>query len=173
MKKIIFTRLKGMIPKKIDMKKLLFILAIVAASCSDKQAQEQVQTTTTEPSTASISEDIDAKAIEKIQTFYKNYVFGRQEATDSAIAQYCTQALAQKLRDDYDYEGEGYAIWKFRSGAPDGEDIEEIEKIESLGDNKYLIHYNDMGIKGTLTISVIVENNEILFDKIIGNEYNY
>lgn len=152
------------------MKKLLFILAIAAVSCSDKQPQVQVQQTEATPSTETFSEDIEAKAIEKIQTFYEKYIFGRQEATDSVIAQYCTKTLAQKLRDDYDNEfseGGGYAIWEFRSGAQDGEDIQEVEKIENLGENRYLVHYNDMGNKGTLTISTIVENNEILFDKLI------
>ena len=155
------------------MKKFLFILATMVVSCSDKQPQEQVQPTVTESSAETISEDIDAKAIEKIQTFYRNYIFGRQEATDSVIAQYCTKTLAQKLRDDYDNEfseGGGYAIWEFRSGAQDGEDIQEVEKIENLGENRYLVHYNDMGNKGTLTISTIVENNEILFDKLINKE---
>lgn len=152
------------------MKKLLFILAIAAVSCSDKQPQ--VQQTEATPSTETISEDIDARAIEKIQAFYGKYIFGREEATDSVIAQYCTNALAQKLRDDYNNEfadGGGYAIWEFRSGAQDGEDIQEVEKIESLGENRYLVHYNDMGNKGTLTISTVVENNEILFDKIISS----
>jgi len=152
------------------MKKFLFILATMVVSCNDRQPQEQVQPTVTESSAETISEDIDAKAIEKIQTFYGNYIFGRQEATDSVIAQYCTKTLAQKLRDDYDNEfseGGGYAIWEFRSGAQDGEDIQEVEKIENLGENRYLVHYNDMGNKGTLTISTIVENNEILFDKLI------
>ena len=109
----------------------------MVVSCSDKQPQEQVQPTVTESSAETISEDIDAKAIEKIQTFYRNYIFGRQEATDSVIAQYCTKTLAQKLRDDYDNEfseGGGYAIWEFRSGAQDGEDIQEVEKIENLGE---------------------------------------
>lgn len=152
------------------MKKFLFILATMVVSCSEKQPQEQVQPTVTESSAETISEDIDAKAIEKIQTFYGNYIFGRQEATDSVIAQYCTKTLAQKLRDDYDNEfseGGGYAIWEFRSGAQDGEDIQEVEKIENLGENRYLVHYNDMGNKGVLTISTVVENNEILFDKLI------
>ena len=154
------------------MKKLLFILAIAAVSCSDKQPQVQVQQTEATPSTETISEDIDARAIEKIQTFYGKYIFGREEATDSVIAQYCTKALAQKLRDDYNNEfadGGGYAIWEFRSGAQDGEDIQEVEKIEPLGESKYLVHYNDMGNKGVLTISTVVENNEILFDKIISS----
>ena len=118
------------------MKKLLFILAIAAVSCSDKQPQVQVQQTEATPSTETISEDIDARAIEKIQAFYGKYIFGREEATDSVIAQYCTKALAQKLRDDYNNEfadGGGYAIWEFRSGAQDGEDIQEVEKIEPLG----------------------------------------
>lgn len=152
------------------MKKFLFILATMVVSCSDRQPQEQVQPTVTESSAETFSEDIEAKAIEKIQTFYEKYIFGRQEATDSVIAQYCTKALAQKLKDDYNNEfseGDGYAIWEFRSGAQDGEDIQEVEKIEPLGESKYLVHYNDMGNKGTLTISTIVENNEILFDKLI------
>lgn len=115
------------------------------------------------------SENIDAAAIDKIQTFYKNYIFGKQFATDSVIERYCTKALTQKLRDDYDNEfsdGGGYAVWEFRSGAQDGKDIQEIEKIEPLGDGKYLVHYNDMGNKGTHTITVVVHGRDILFDKI-------
>ena len=43
------------------------------------------------------------------------------------------------------------------------------KKVEYLGESKYLVHYNDMGNKGVLTISTVVENNEILFDKIISS----
>ena len=62
--------------------------------------------------------------------------------------------------------GGGYAVWKFRSGAQDGEDIHEIEKIESLGDGKYIVHYNDMGNKGTHTITTVIQDGEIFFDKL-------
>jgi len=108
---------------------------------------------------AACSNDNDAKAIEKIQSFYTNYIFGNEFASDSVMARYCTKELAQKLRDDYDNEfidGGGYAVWKFRSGAQDGEDIREIEKIEPLGDGKYIVHYNDMGNKGTHTITTVI-----------------
>ena len=118
---------------------------------------------------AACSNDNDAKAIEKIQSFYTNYIFGNEFASDSVIARYCTKALAQKLRDDYDNEysdGGGYAVWKFRSNAQDGEDIQEVEKIESLGDGKYLVHYNDMGNKGTHTITTVIQDGEIFFDKL-------
>ena len=118
---------------------------------------------------AACSNDNDAKAIEKIQSFYTNYIFGNEFASDSVIARYCTKALAQKLRDDYDNEysdGGGYAVWKFRSDAQDGENIREIEKIEPLGDGKYIVHYNDMGNKGTHTITTVQQNGEIYFDKL-------
>jgi len=118
---------------------------------------------------AACSNDNDAKAIEKIQSFYTNYIFGNEFASDSVMARYCTKELAQKLRDDYDNEfidGGGYAVWKFRSGAQDGEDIREIEKIEPLGDGKYIVHYNDMGNKGTHTITTVIQDGEIFFDKL-------
>ena len=51
-------------------------------------------------------------------------------------------------------------------GAQDGEDIQKIEKIEPLGEGKYLVRYNDMGNKGSRTITIAIQGNEILFDKI-------
>ncbi|WP_290764314.1 hypothetical protein [Fibrobacter sp. UBA4297] len=136
-------------------KSLILLAAATAFSCSDKQE--------------SSSNNVDTKAIEKIQTFYTNYIFGNEFANDSVIAKYCTKSLAQKLRDDYDSEfsdGGGYAVWKFRSKAQDGKDIREIEKIEPLGNGKYLIHYNDMGNKGMHTITIVQQNGEIFFDKL-------
>jgi len=120
-------------------------------------------------SSSSISNALDAKVFEKIQSFYANYIFGTQEATDAVIAKYCTKKLAQELSKAYDDEfsdGGGYAVWKFRSDAQDGEDIHEIEKIEPLDDGKYLVHYNDMGNKGSHTISIVQQDGEILFDKL-------
>ena len=80
-----------------------------------------------EATLAACGNDADSKAIEKIQTFYSRHIFGNEFANDSVIAKYCTKELAQKLRDDYDNEysddGGGYAVWKFRSGAQDGKDI--------------------------------------------------
>ncbi len=154
------------------MKKILFLLAAATAfSCSDKQAQQQadVDNQTITIQQESSRNAFDSKAIEKIQTFYSRHIFGNEFASDSVIAQYCTKALAQKLRDDYDDEysdGGGYAVWKFRSNAQDGEDIRKIEKIEPLGDGKYIVHYNDMGNKGTHTITTVIQDGVIFFDKL-------
>lgn len=154
------------------MKKILFLLAAATAfSCSDKQAKQQDSTDSQiivqqEPS---ISNALDAKAIEKIQTFYSRHIFGDEFPNDSVMAKYCTKSLAQDLSKAYDDEysdGGGYAVWKFRSDVQDGEDIHEIEKIEPFGNGKYLVHYNDMGNKGTHTITTVIQDGEIFFDKL-------
>lgn len=156
------------------MKKILILLtAATAFSCSDKQEQPQQNSADHQPATvlqeSSSSNTFDAKAIAKIQTFYSKHIFGNEFANDSVIAKYCTKSLAQELSKAYDNEfsdGGGYAVWKFRSNAQDGENIREVEKIEPLGDGRYLVHYNDMGNKGTHTITIVQQSGEIFFDKL-------
>ena len=160
------------------MKKLLFIAAAaIAVSCGNKQQAQQSESDSTIGATESVvveevapennAAEVDTKAIEKIQEFYKNYVFGNEEATDAVINKYCTKKLAKKLADDYEYEGGGYAVWDFRSGNQDGDsDVQEINSVEALGEGKYKVSYNDMGTKGSCVISVVVEDDNILFDEL-------
>ena len=160
------------------MKKLLFIAAAaIVVSCGNKQAAQQQESDSTIVATDSVvaeaaaptnnAAEIDAQAIEKIQEFYKNYVFGDKEATDDVINKYCTKKLAKKLADDYEYEGGGYAVWDFRSGAQDGDsDVQKVNNVEALGEGKFKVSYNDMGTKGSCIISVVVDGNNILFDEI-------
>ena len=116
-------------------------------------------------------------AIDRLQLRLANYaasptfeigkVFGDDVLIHDIINKYCTKKLAKKLADDYEYEGGGYAIWDFRSGYQDGEsDIQTVEKIETLGDGKYKVFYNDWGTKGYCIISVVSEGDNILFDEI-------
>lgn len=152
-------------------KSLILLAATTAFSCSDKQAQQNSvdDMQAIELQEPSISNTLDSKAIEKIQTFYSRHIFGDEFPNDSVMAKYCTKSLAQDLSKAYDAEfsdGGGYAVWKFRSDAQDGEDIHEIEKIEPLGNGRYLVHYNDMGNKGTHTITTVIQDGEIFFDKL-------
>ena len=155
------------------MKKLLFIAATaIAVSCGNKQAAPQQESDSTVVATDSVvveeaaptnnAAEIDAQAIEKIQEFYMNYVFGDKEATDDVINKYCTKKLAKKLAGDYEYEGGGYAVWDFRSGGQDS-DESKVLNVEALGDGKYKVV---MDANATCIISVVVEGNNILFDEI-------
>ncbi len=159
------------------MKKLLIIIAATAiVSCGNKQQPQRHQDNNsfvTTTGSVAIEESADnqantnSKAIEKIQEFYKKYVFGREEMTREVAYKYCTKSFAKKLADDYDYDGEGYAVWDFRSGAQDGDsDVQEVIDIEELADNMYKVTYNDMGHKGVCIITVVSEGDDILFNEI-------
>ena len=159
------------------MKKIL-VIAVAAAvvSCGNKQQSQRHQdnnsfVTATDSVATEQSADNQAytnsKAIEKIQEFYQKYVFGREEMTREVAYKYCTKSLAKKLADDYDYDGDGYAVWDFRSGAQDGDsDVQEVTTIEELADNMYKVTYDDMGHKGVCIITVVSEGDDILFNEI-------
>ena len=51
-----------------------------------------------------------------IRHFYTNCVFGNA-ACGPILEKCCTQRLLRKLRADYGYDGEGYAVWLVRTGA--------------------------------------------------------
>ena len=127
------------------MKKLLVITAaLIAVSCGNKQPLEQSESDSATVATDSIIQDevvkddsniINEKAIGLIQEFYKEYVFGTQAVTDAVINKYCTEKLARKLKDDYDFDDGGYAIWDFRGEVQDGDsDVQELTKVEPLGE---------------------------------------
>ena len=162
------------------MKKLLVITAaLIAVSCGNKQPLEQSESDSATVATDSIIQDevvkddsniINEKAIGLIQEFYKEYVFGTQAVTDAVINKYCTEKLARKLKDDYDFDDDGYAIWDFRSEAGDGDsDVQELTDVEPLGDGKYKVFYNDMGNKGSLILTIVLKDENILFDGIEKN----
>lgn len=156
--------------------KKLFIIAVAAivVSCGNKHSAPQTESDSTIVAEVSVSHDVDVietQAPEMIKEFYKKYVFDGsaefESATDDVIKKYCTKKLAKKLADDYEYEGSGYAVWDFRSGAQDGDsDVQEITKIESLGSGKFKVHFNDMGNIGSRTLTIILDGDNILFDEI-------
>lgn len=78
-----------------------------------------------------------------IRNFYQNRCFEDYEFLES----HCSVRLLSKLRKAYDYEGDGYAVWLFRSGAQDGPDEtrNDIVSIERHGD-WYTYEAYDTGI---------------------------
>lgn len=160
------------------MKRIVIIAAAaIVVSCGNKQQAQLTENDSiivTKDSIELVNEQVetqdafDNQAIEKIEEFYKKYVFGVEELTDEVVNKYCTKKLAKKLADDYEYDGGGYAVWDFRSGNQDGnEDTQEVMGVEVLGNHTYKVQYNDMGAKGNCVISVI--GDDILFDEIISN----
>ena len=71
------------------------------------------------------------------------------------------------MREDYEYEGGGYAVWDFRSGSQDGDsDAQALTDVESLGDSKFKASYFDMGNVQSVILTVVLDGDKILFDEI-------
>lgn len=94
---------------------------------------------------------------EKVQ--YEDYSF---------LEQHCSESLLKRLSEAYDYDGEGYAVWMFRSGAQDGPSEEHlIIHIEDEGDGWYIYTAIDMGITFRKKIKISHEGGRTMIDDVI------
>ncbi len=152
------------------MKKLLLIaVSALLASCGGNQQAQQpkADSTATTTQVAEVKTDnasdpaTDAKVTEMVNEFYPKYVFGGEETNAEILGKYCTKKLIQKLADDYDYDGEGYAVWNFRDSGNDSP-VNKVLDVKPLGNYKYkVIMNNDF----SCIITVVKENDKVLFDE--------
>ena len=85
---------------------------------------------------------------------------------DVFLEEHCTPRMLQQLRDDYEYEGEGYANWDFRSESNDGfSDENGIINIEKI-DGRYYYEANDAGYIFRNIISAFIQDGIVMFDGI-------
>lgn len=108
----------------------------------------------------------NAKVIQFIKNFYANYVFGNKNCIP-AVKKHCTPQLQKQLKDDYGYDGEGYAIWDFRTGAQDGpNDVSKVTSVVALENDSYKVNFIDMGIKGNRILKIVNANGTLKFAAI-------
>ena len=113
-----------------------------------------------------IKDGVIRKTIQFIKDFYANYVFGAKNYVP-AVKKHCTAKLQKQLKDNYEYDSEGYAIWNFRTGMQDGpSDISKVTSVTALGNGLYKVNFIDMGIKGNRTLKIIDVNGTLKFDAI-------
>lgn len=108
----------------------------------------------------------NTEAVRFIKNFYANCVFKTTNYIPT-LKKHCTSKLLKELKDDYKYDGEGYAIWNFRTGAQDGpSDISKVTAVTALGKGLYKVNFIDMGIKGNRTLKIVNVNGTLKFDAI-------
>lgn len=94
---------------------------------------------------------------EKVQ--YEDYGF---------LEKHCSKNLLKKLSEAYDYDGKGYAVWQFRSGAQDGPSKEHsIIHIEDEGDGWYTYTAIDMGITFRRKIKISHKGRRTMIEDVI------
>ena len=117
-----------------------------------------------------LQEYIQQTVTETIRRFYEDYVFyGNGKLTiEEAVKKYCTKKLTKKLKDDYEFDGESYAIWDFRGKdwSPGDSDAHKVDDIQFLGDGNYQVEYRDGNQKMSCIVKVIIEGDRVLFDEV-------
>lgn len=102
---------------------------------------------------------------------YYNYDF---------LEAHCTAKMLKYLKDEYEYEygGDGYAGYLFRTGAqddkPGAEDVKDkVLKITKDSEGWYHYTFTDGGWRGENKIKVRVENGKVMVDEVerVNNEY--
>ncbi len=89
------------------------------------------------------------------------------------LEQHCSKDLLTKLSEAYDYEGDGYAVWMFRSGAQDGPGKEHaVIYIEDEGNGWYRYTALDMGITFRKRIRISHEGRMTMIEDI-ADEYRF
>lgn len=154
---------------------VLLSLVVITTGCNSSAKREQAiadsiaraDSIAKADSIANVVKMIDEQASDKIREFYRSFVFGSSILDDENVKEYCTEKLAKKLRDDYEYEGGGYEISNFRSDAQDGNsDTELLTDVEKLGNGKFKASLIDRGKSLSVILTVVVEGGKVLMDEI-------
>lgn len=102
----------------------------------------------------------EADVARMIRSFYAECVFGRGDYVPG-VESCCTERLCRQLREAFsqEYDGEGYAVWNFRTGCQDGpSEVSEVTAVTASGENVYRVDFIDMGIEGRRTVHLVREN---------------
>lgn len=84
---------------------------------------------------------------------------------DVFLEEHCTPRMLQQLRDDYEYDGEGYANWDFRSENNDSVGESAVLNIEKI-DGRYYYEAVDGGWKFRNILSAFIQDGIVMFDGI-------
>ena len=106
-----------------------------------------------------------------IRSFIKRMYENQKYNDYDFLEHHCTARLLQHLRDEYEYDGEGYAGWLFRTCAQDGKPGVEgvsdtVLNISKDNDGWYHYVFTDGGWRGENKIKAYVENGKVMVDEV-------
>ena len=113
--------------------------------------------------TAATDPDIEAFIID----MYDNDRF-----TDySFLEAHCTPSMLQYLKDNYEYEGGGYAVWLFRTSAQEGKPgvtnpVSKVTSVQKESDGWYHYRFLDGGWQGENRLKISNEGGVMMIDQI-------
>lgn len=146
------------------------LMCSALAACGSSDKAEQTSDTVDFEETTEIAEEAAPSVLsdENVYAFfadlYNNYVFGIQNF-DNIKVQF-SDAIVTELREDFPYDGEGYAVWVFRTEAQDGpNEVSSLDQVTPLEDGWYEVKFTDMGIKGSHQFKLSEKDGKIFVEE--------
>lgn len=135
-------------------------------NATDEVTEENVENEVKDDASAQNAED-DALIRDFITNMYEQARYNEEDF----LKAHCTAKMLQYLKDQYEYDGEGYAGWLFRTSSQDGKPgVEDAtSKVLSITkDDEGWYHYTftDGGWHGENKVKVHVENGEVMVDEL-------
>lgn len=144
------------------------LLTAVLAGCS---GQPSVKENACAGSSSQVLEDNtptpdSARVVALLTELYNGYVFGRKEFDKSAADYFCTRKMAEELQAAYEYEGGGYAVWKFRTPAQDGAQGDGLKYVSKTSSNVYTAVIVDNGAKASVNFYLACQDGDFKIDSV-------
>ena len=147
---------------------VLFLLTFSTSCGNDKSANDKSEIEeNTENSDKGDAEKNDSLIRDFITNMYENKLYQDYDFLEA----HSTAKMLKYLKDEYEYNGDGYAGYLFRTGAQDYKPGAEDVKNKVLSINKdsegwYHYMFTDGGWRGENKIKVCVENGEVKVDEL-------
>ena len=130
------------------------------------EVEDSVVVESVESETTANTAEADKVICSFIEDMYNNGLYENEDF----LEKHCTEHLLQALREDYEYDGEGYAVWDFRTSAQDGKgsdnDTSKVISVEVLGDGWYAYEFYDAGWKGKNKVKASVVDGNVMMDAV-------
>ena len=119
-----------------------------------------------EENRAKAQED-DATIQEFITHMYEKQLYYKYDFLET----HCSKELLQHLKDEFEYDGEGYAGWLFRTSSQDiksgAEGVKDkVLSITKDGEGWYHYTFTDGGWHGENKLKIHVENGKVMMDAL-------
>ena len=125
------------------------------------------------------SPEEEAEANPVIVDFITDMYENHRYQDEAFLKKHCTQRLLTYLQENYDYDGEGYANWLFRTSSQDSKPGAEgtpdkVSKVTIDEDGWYHYVFTDAGWQGENKIKAFVENGKVMMDQLeaVYNEFS-
>ncbi|MCQ2200420.1 MAG: hypothetical protein MJZ19_12005 [Paludibacteraceae bacterium] len=149
----------------------IYVLLLAFSSLSSCKYNDSVQSKGNSTNNDSSSQIV----IERINDLYNIYILGGKEFDDDDAKEYLTTKLIKRLHVEYqnEYDGDGLAVWKFRTGYQDGPGSSSVNASSfDKNNNRATLKIMDMGYPATVQLFLVKEDDVLKIDSVIVNTDN-